>query len=139
MVKAYQKHPFEVRIARVLIALFTLFVLLGLYYIFGGPVPYFINWDGPAGEGFTGQYEVLRDLPTTPEEALASAPTFEATYPYTAMVWGGRRANIVAASQNLSELPSLNGITVRRAGVVCSEAQRWGVQTSVVCDDKHTY
>lgn len=89
MFKPYQRHPFEVRLAHVLIAFFTLAVLGGFYYTFGGPIPYLINWNGPRGEAFTGRYEVLGTLPPNPEEALASGRTFEATYPYTVMVWGG--------------------------------------------------
>jgi hypothetical protein len=139
MFKPYQRHPFELRLAHVLIAFFTLAVIGGLYYILGGPIPYLINWNGPRGEAFTGRYEILSRLPPNPEEALASGRTFEATYPYTVMVWGGRRAGVVAAAQNQNGTPALNSITVHRGPVVCSAAQRWGVETSVVCTDKYAY
>lgn len=139
MVKAYQKYPLEVRVTRVLIALFALVVLLGGYYLVGGPIPYLITWNGPSGESFTGRYEVVGEVSGSPDELLAGGSQFEATYPYTALVWGSRRANIVAASQNAGERASLNTITVRRAGVTCTEAYRWGTETSVVCNDRYSY
>lgn len=139
MVKAYQKHPLEVRITRLVIALFTLAVLLGVYYVAGGPIPYLITWSGPSGESFTGRYEVVGEVSGSPEELLEGGSQFEAAYPYTALVWGSRRAFVVASAQNATERASLNTITVRRAGVVCTEAYRWGSYTSVVCDDKHSY
>lgn len=138
MIEVKRVRAPEVPLVRVAIALFTLAVVVGLYYLAGGPIPYLIHFGGPTGVVFEGRYTVTSEL--TPDtapgvaEVLQEGETFTGTYPHTLAVWGSRQQNVVASSQSSVEANALNTITVRRAGVVCNEAYRWGTDTEVVCE-----
>jgi len=134
VIEAYQRHPLEVRVMRLLIVSFGLFVLLGVYYVAGGPVPHLIVWGGPEGAAFRGSYLVSSRVEGPPPAALAGdGRQFEARYPYTVMVWAPRTANVVAAAEITSGQAALKTISVRRAGVVCTTAYRYGTDLSAVC------
>lgn len=130
MVQAKRVRAPEIPLTRFLIFLFTLLVAAALYYEFGGPVPYTVHFDGPAGATFEGRYAAVSDVSLGLPE---NAETFRASYPHTVTLWEPRWQGVVAASNNGGELNALNTIRIRRAGVTCSEAYRWGTETSVVC------
>ena len=130
MVQTKRVRAPEIPLTRFLIFLFTLLVAAALYYEFGGPVPYFIHFDGPAGAAFEGQYAAVADMTW---ELPEDAETFRATYPHTVTLWEPRWQGIVATSSN-GGANALHTISVRRAWVICSEAYRWGTDISVVCD-----
>jgi len=122
----------EVSLTRALIALFTLAVAVGLYYVVGGPIPYLIHFGGPTGVAFEGRYAVTSE--GTDPNVLQGGETLTSTYPHTLTVWGSRRQSVVVASQSSAEENTLNTITVRRVGVVCNEVYRWGTDADVVCE-----
>lgn len=117
----------EVPLTRAVIALFTLLVLTGLYYITGGPVPYSVHFVGPTGAEFEGRYAV------SDGDAAVPGESFRSVYPHTLTVWSPRQRRVVASSQSSAEVNVLNTITVRRAGVVCNEVYRWGTDAEAVC------
>lgn len=117
----------EVPLTRAVIALFTLLVLTGLYYIIGGPVPYSVHFGGPSGAEFEGRYAV------SDGDAAVPGESFRSVYPHTVTVWSPRQRRVVASSQSSAEVNVLNTITVRRAGVVCNEVYRWGTDAEAVC------
>ena len=120
----------EVPLTRFLILLFTLLVAAALYYEFGGPVPYYIHFDGPSGATFQGRYAAVDDAAAgLPKDA----ETLRGTYPQTVTLWGPRWQGVVATSQTGSDQNALHTIRIRRAWVTCSEAYRWGTDMSVVC------
>lgn len=123
----------EVPLTRAVIALFTAAVVLGLYYVAGGPVPYTVHFGGPTGAAFEGRYAVtsVADLSSVPP---GETETFNGVYPHTLNVWGSRRQSLVASSQSSAEVNALNTITVRRAGIVCNEVYRWGTEAEIVCE-----
>lgn len=131
MVKVKRVRAPEIPLTRFFIFLFTLLVAAALYYEFGGPVPYFIYFDGPVGAAFEGQVAALEDTSAgLPEDA----ETFRATYPHTVTLWGPRWQGVIANSSEGGSVNALYTISVRRAGVICSEAYRWGTETNVVCE-----
>lgn len=123
----------EVPLTRALIALFTLAVVVGLYYVAGGPIPYLIHFGGPTGVAFEGRYAVTSEVTDLPN-VLQEGGSLKSIYPHTLTVWGSRRQSVVVASQSSAEANALNTITVRRAGVVCNEVYRWGTDADVVCE-----
>lgn len=129
MVEVRRMRTPEVPLVRLVIALFTLAVLGSGYYIAGGPIPYFIHWEGPPGAAFEGRYEVISDA----ADMSPGGGQFSSSYPYTVTVWGSRRQGVLASAQNSSEANALNTITVRRAGVVCTKLYRWGNSVDAVC------
>jgi len=132
MVEVRRARAPEIPLTRFVIALFTLVVAAGLYYVSGGPIPYVIEFGGPTGAAFEGRYAITEDVANVPPEA---SETFTAIYPHTLTFWGSSRQSVVASAQTVDAgLNALTTITVRRAGVVCSRAYRWGPATDVVCE-----
>lgn len=129
MVEVRRIRAPEVPFARFVIALFTLLVLGGIYYVVGGPIPYFIQWSGPVGTAFEGRYEVV----SAAGSASGGEKRFSSTYPHTVTVWGPRWQGVVASAQNGSEANALNTIMVRRVAIVCTEAYQWGTSAEAVC------
>ena len=120
----------EIPLTRVFILLFTLLVIAGLYYEFGGPVPYYVHFDGPAGVSFEGRYAALTgDEATLPE----AAATLRGTYPQTVTLWGPRWQGVIATLKVSGDANVLSTLSIKRAWVTCSEAYRWGTEMSVVC------
>lgn len=112
------------------VVVFVLAVGAALYYEFGGPIPYYVNFSGPAGLGFEGRYALVEDATAgLPEDSTV----VRGTYPHSVTVWGPRTAGLVAEVTSEGPQNVLNTITVRRTGVICSEAYRWGTEASVVC------
>ena len=130
MVESKRVRAPEVPLTRAVIALFTLAVVIGMYYVAGGPIPYSIYFGGPTGVAFEGRYAVVAGMAEVPQ----GEREFNATYPHTLTVWGSRRQSVVASSQSSAEVNALNTITVRRAGVVCNEVYRWGMDAEIVCE-----
>lgn len=130
MVKTSRVRAPEIPLARFLIFLFTLAVAGAFYYAFGGPIPYFIHYEGPPGAAFEGSYTLSSDVS---DASTAGGVAFQASYPHTVTLWGSREQGVVATVQNAADTKVLNTITVRRAGVVCAEAYRWGSGTDAVC------
>ena len=120
----------EVPLTRAVIALFTLLVLAGFYYVAGGPVPYSVHFGGPTGVAFEGRYAVTEG---GTESSESPGEGFRGVYPHTLTVWSPRQRRLVVSSQSSAEVNALNTITVRRAGVVCNEVYRWGTDAEVVC------
>ena len=109
---------------------FVLAVGAALYYEFGGPIPYYVTFSGPAGTPFEGRYALVDTAEAgVPEDATAVS----GTYPQTVTMWGPRTAGLVAEVTGTGPQNILHTLTVRRAGVICSEAYRWGTGASVVC------
>jgi len=131
MVEVKRTRAPEIPLTRFLIALFTLAVAVGLYYVAGGPIPYVIEFGGPTGAVFEGRYTLTADVTGVPPEA---AETFTATFPHTLTFWGSSRQSVVASVATGTATDVLTTITVRRAGVVCSRAYRWGAATDVICE-----
>lgn len=112
------------------VVVFVLAVGAALYYEFGGPIPYYVNFSGPAGTGFEGRYALVENAEAgLPEDATV----VRGIYPHSVTVWGPRTAGLVAEVTSRGPQNVLNTITVRRAGVICVEAYRWGTEASVVC------
>ena len=112
------------------VLIFVLAVGAALYYEFGGPIPYYVTFSGPAGTPFEGRYALVDAVGAgLPEGATAVS----GTYPQTVRLWGPRTAGLVAEVSSTGPQNILNTLTVRRAGVICSEAYRWGTGASVVC------
>lgn len=129
MVEVKRIRAPEIPFTRFVIALFTLLVLAGLYYVVGGPVPYFIAWEGPVGATFEGRYTVFSDAGPDGEEGTQ----FSATYPHTVTIWASRRQGVVVSAENRDTTNALNSITVRRTGVVCTEVHLWSTTVDAVC------
>ena len=130
MVKVKRVRAPEVPLIRLVILLFTLAVAAALYYEFGGPVPYTVHFDGPVGATFEGRYAAVTDLSGgLPKDAV----TFRSSYPHTVTLWEPRWRGLVATLNNKGGPNALNVIRVRRAGVTCSEAYRWGTTMTLVC------
>lgn len=121
----------EVPLARFVTALFTLAVAAGLYYVAGGPIPYTVAFGGPTGGAFEGRYALVSDVSKV---LPGEGETFASTYPQTVTLWGSSRQSVVASVATGTTANVLTTITVRRAGVVCSRAYRWGTATDVVCE-----
>ena len=120
----------EVPLTRILILLFTLLVVAGLYYEFGGPIPYYVHFDGPVGTTFEGRYAALTgDETTLPKDAEA----LRGIYPQTVTLWGPRGQGVIATLKVPGDTNVLSTISIKRAWVTCSEAYRWGNEMSVVC------
>lgn len=112
------------------VVLFVLAVGAALYYEFGGPIPYYVTFSGPAGQAFEGRYALVDDAEAgLPEDAAV----VRGTYPQTVRLWGPRTAGLVAEVTGTGPQNILHTLTVRRAGVICSESYRWGTEASVVC------
>lgn len=131
MVEVRRTRAPEIPLARFFIALFTLVVAVGLYYVVGGPIPYAVEFGGPTGAAFEGRYAITADVTSVPPEA---AETFTATFPHTLTFWGSSRESVIASVTTGTAANVLTTITVRRAGVVCSRAYRWGAATDVICE-----
>ena len=58
MTQAKPARAPEVPLTLAVVALFTLAVVAGVYYIAGGPIPYTIDFGGPTGVAFEGRYAV---------------------------------------------------------------------------------
>ena len=130
MVQVKRVRAPEIPLACFVIVLFTLAVVVGLYYLLGGPIPYYVQFSGPVGVAFEGRYALLNDTDVgLPEDAA----TVRGSYPQTIRLWGPRQGGVVAVSATQGPQNVLSTITVRRAGVICSEAYRWGTETNVVC------
>ncbi len=130
MVKAKRVRAPEIPLARFLILLFVLAVGGAFYYAFGGPIPYSVQFEGPEGTAFEGRYEVSGAVS---DASVDGGVAFRATYPHTLRLWGSSREGVVASAQSTSAADVLSQLTVRRAGVVCAEAYRWGRGVDVVC------
>lgn len=111
---------------------FVLAVGAALYYEFGGPIPYYVHFSGPAGTSFEGRYALV-------DEAAAGLPrdaqVVRGSYPQTVTLWGPRTAALVAEVSTAGPQNVLSTLTVRRAGVICSEGYRWGTSASVTCPE----
>lgn len=114
------------------VLVFVLAVGAALYYEFGGPIPYFVTFSGPAGTPFEGRYALVDAAEAgLPEDAAV----VRGSYPQTVRLWGPRTAGLVAEVRGTGPQNILHTLTVRRAGVICSESYRWGTEASVVCKE----
>lgn len=112
------------------VLIFVLAVGAALYYEFGGPIPYYVTFSGPAGTAFEGRYALVAEAGAgLPEDAAV----VRGAYPQTVRLWGPRTAGLVAEVSSAGPQNILSTLTVRRAGVICSESYRWGTEASVVC------
>ena len=126
--------PFEVRIFHILIGAFALVVLVAAYYVFGGPVPHIITFEGQEGTPVRASYVVSRQPEASPTQALEAARnSLEGTYPFTVFTWASKDAYILAGAQIGPERNMENVITIRRAGVVCSRGYTWGQSVTASC------
>lgn len=130
MVKPKRIRAPEIPFARFLVFLFVLAVGGALYYSFGGPIPYTVQFSGPEGTAFEGRYTISDELVNT---SVEGSEAFQATYPHTVRLWAPSYGGVVASAESVADADVLSTVTVRRAGVVCAEAYRWGRGVDAVC------
>ena len=120
-----------------IIALFSTLVGCALYFLLGGPVPQAITWEGEIGTAFEGRYLISDDIPTNFRSTQLSraGESFTTQYPHTVRFWAPRNADVLASATILGEQNVQNSIQIRRVGVPCVEAYRWGTSITAECED----
>ncbi len=119
------------------IALFSITVIGALYFLFGGPIPQSITWEGEPGTPFEGRYLVTTEPLVysrgNPLERLGEGVT--SRYPHTVYFWAPRSATVLASAQLYTEGNVQNSLQIRRLAVPCVEAYRWGTSITAECED----
>ena len=120
------------------ISLFSIIVIGALYFLFGGPIPQSITWEGNIGTAFRGQYSIGTSDPNNfrsggdPRSNFGT--TFTSQYPHTVRFWASRKADINASARLWEEEQNVqNSIRIRRLAVTCVESYRWGTSITAEC------
>ncbi len=120
-----------------IISLFSIIVICALYFLLGGPVPQSITWEGEIGTPFEGRYLVTTEpliySRGNPLDRLGEGVT--ARYPHTVRFWAPRGATVLASARLYQEGNVQNSLQIRRVGVPCVEAYRWGTSITAECED----
>ena len=121
------------------ISLFSIIVVGAIYFLFGGPIPQSITWEGNIGTPFQGQYRIgessSNNFRSGGDPRSNYGTTFTAEYPHTVRFWASRSADVRASSRLWEEQNVQNSIQIRRVGVTCVESYRWGTDISAECAD----
>ena len=119
------------------ISLFSIIVISALYFLFGGPVPQSITWEGEIGTPFEGRYLVTSEpliySRGNPLDRLGQGVT--SRYPHTVRFWAPRNATVLASARLYQEGNVQNSILIQRVGVPCVESYRWGTSITAECED----
>ena len=119
------------------IALFSIIVIGALYFLFGGPIPQSITWEGEIGTPFEGRYLVTTEpliySRGNPLDRLGEGVT--SRYPHTVRFWAPRNATVLASARLYQEGNVQNSLQIRRLAVPCVESYRWGTSITAECED----
>ena len=120
-----------------IIFVFVVAVSGALYFLFGGPVPQSITWEGEIGTPFEGRYLVTTEPLVysrgNPLDRLGEGVT--SRYPHTVRFWASRNATVLASARLYEEGNVQNSLQIRRVGVPCVESYRWGTSITAECED----